>query len=89
MWQTQDLLKGLFGSVAMIRVSIDFSDLWQTQNLGRNRSGSGYKGLAELAVISGNPQLIDTPSLEWERVRKRLMIKGLQVLHCPKERATA
>ena len=33
MWQTQDLQERVFGSVAMIGVTGDFSEVWQIQEL--------------------------------------------------------
>lgn len=64
------LAEGRFGSVAMIIVSIDFLDLWQTQDLALIPSGCNAKGSRSWPVLIGNSQLIYTPFVERERVRK-------------------
>lgn len=45
MWQTKDLQKSVFGSVAMIRVSIDFFGSVANTGLSTDPSGSNTKDL--------------------------------------------
>ena len=47
MWQTQDLRERIFGSVAMIGVTGEFSEVWQTQDLATfwGRAGVGEEGV--------------------------------------------
>ncbi|PYU16885.1 MAG: hypothetical protein DMG37_01240 [Acidobacteria bacterium] len=43
MWQTQDLQELVFGSVAMIGVTGDFSEVWQIQELATFWSKAGIR----------------------------------------------
>ena len=44
MWQTQDLRERVFGSVAMIGVTGDFSEVWQIQELATFWNKAGIRG---------------------------------------------
>ena len=50
-WQTQDLQEGIFGSVAMIGVTGDFSEVWQIQDLATfwRKAGVGEGGVRSAA----------------------------------------
>ena len=50
-WQTQDLQEGIFGSVAMIGVTGDFSEVWQIQELATfwRKAGIGEEGVRSAA----------------------------------------
>ena len=51
MWQTQDLQELVFGSVAMIGVTGDFSEVWQIQELATfwRKAGVGEGGVRSTA----------------------------------------
>ena len=51
MWQTQDLRERVFGSVAMIGVTGDFSEVWQIQDLAIfwRKAGVGEGGVRSAA----------------------------------------
>ena len=51
MWQTQDLQERIFGSVAMIGVTGDFSEVWQIQELARfwSKARIGERGVRSAA----------------------------------------
>ena len=50
-WQTQDLRERVFGSVAMIGVTGDFSEVWQIQDLATfwRKAGVGEGGVRSTA----------------------------------------
>ena len=50
-WQGKDLREGVFGSVAMIGVTGDFSEVWQIQELATfwRKAGDGEEGVRSAA----------------------------------------
>ena len=73
MWQGKDLRTHVFGSVAMIRLTGDFSEVWQTQELATF--------LSKVEVCEGGVRRTA------RRVRMGLSGAGLKKEPCPNREA--
>jgi hypothetical protein len=68
-WQGKDLRKGVFGSVAMIGLAGEFSEVWQGKNLGgakgvggaiclQERERTGRKDIGGLRGTAGREDMV-------------------------------